>query len=133
MKNYITASITFYFKGEKFSFSEHIDVDTWVSDQQGDIEVLYDLLATENGLDRYRHEYDVMVMEPIQLSQATGLAAQYLCDNEFDTQGFITARNQQTIMAQLQSIANKHLDIESLAEHPKLQAALLEAYHSNKK
>ncbi|MDQ6967491.1 MAG: hypothetical protein Q9M14_02260 [Mariprofundaceae bacterium] len=133
MKNYISASIIFYFKGEKFSFSADVDVDSWLLVHQGDMEVLYDTIATQNGLDRYRHEYDVMILEPVQFAQATGLAAQYICNGEFDIDGFLAARNKQTVMALLQPIAKKHLDIESLESNPKLQAALFDAYYANKK
>lgn len=90
------------------------------------------MIATQNGLDRYRHEYDVMLMEPIQFSQATGLAAQYINDGEFDIDGFLVARKKQAVIELLQPIAKRHLAIESLAEHPKLQAALFDAYYANK-
>lgn len=132
MENKITTNITFYFKGEKFAFSTDVNVDTWLSEHQGNSAALYDMIATQNGLDRYRHEYDIMVMEPIQFSQATGLAAQYINDGEFDMDGFLVASKKQSIMALLQPIAKRHLAIESLAEHPKLQAALFDAYDANK-
>jgi len=131
MKSHITASIEFYFKGEKFTFSEQINLDNWLRNAQGDIEELYDLLAEKNGLDRYRHEYDVMVLEPIQFSQATGLAAHYLHNSVFDIDGFLIARKQQAALLLLQTIAKKHLDIDKLENHPKLQAALLAAYNAN--
>jgi len=133
MKSHITASIEFYFKGEKFAFSSDIDIADWFRDHQCDTEALYDMLAAQNGLDRYRHEYDVMVMEPIQFSQATGLAAEYLCHGEFDIDNFLSAREQKAITSLLQAIAKEHLDIECLEKHPKLQAALLAAYSANKK
>lgn len=132
MKSHVTASIEFYFKGEKFTFSEEVDIAIWLRDHQCELEALYDILATKNGLDRYRHEYDVMVMEPIRFSHATGLAAQYMHNNVFDIDGFLIAKKQLATTDILQAIAKKHLDIESLEKHPKLQAALLEVYYSNK-
>ncbi len=132
MKSQITASIEFYFKGEKFVFSSDINIEDWLRDHQCEIEALYDIIATQNGLDCYRHEYDVMVMEPIKFSHATGLAAQHMHDNVFDTDSFLAVRKQQVTASILQSIAKRHLDIESLEEHPKLEAALLDAYHTNK-
>jgi len=132
MNNYITARIEFYFKGQKFTFSEEINLDTWLRNAQGDIEELYDLLAEKNGLDRYRHEYDVMILEPIHFSQATGLAADYLHDNIFDIDGFLAARKQHLTLSLLQDIAKQHLNIDKLEDHPNLQAALLAAYHANK-
>lgn len=132
MENNIIASITFYFKGEKFSFSADINLNRWAAEQQADIGALYNIIATQNGLDYYRHEYDVMLVEPIQFSQAEGLAKQYVNNGKFDIDGFLAAKQQQTIIALLQPIAHKHLGIKSLEEHPKLQAALLSAYHANK-
>lgn len=133
MGNSITASIIFYFKGEKFTFSADVNLNLWGTEQQGNIEALYDIIATQNGLDRHRHEYDVMIMEPIQFSQAKGLAKQYVNNGEFDIDRFFTARQQQaSTITLLQAIAKKHLDIQSLEEHPKLKAALLDAYHANK-
>jgi len=133
MGNSITASIIFYFKGEKFTFSADVNLNLWGAEQQGNIEALYDIIATQNGLDRHRHEYDVMIMEPIQFSQAKGLAKQYVNNGEFDIDRFFAARQQQaSTITLLQAIAQKHLDIQSLEEHPKLKAALLDAYHANK-
>jgi len=132
MNSRITASIEFYFKGEKFTFSEEINLAEWLSNAHGDIEELYDLLAEKNGLDRYRHEYDIMVMEPIRFSQATDLAAQYLHGNTFDIDGFMAMKKEKDITARLQAIAKEHLDIQSLEQHPKLKAALLDAYHAQK-
>ncbi len=133
MDSRITASIEFYFKGEKFTFSEEIDLETWLNEHQCELEPLYDILANRNGLDRYRYEYDVMVMEPIYFSHATGLAAKYTHDGNFDADVFIKAREQLAVLSHIQSIAKKHLGIESLADHAKLKAALLDAYyHTNK-
>jgi len=132
MDSRITASIEFYFKGEKFTFSEEINLETWLHDHQCALEALYDILANKNGLDRYRHEYDVMVMEPVYFSRATGLAAEYTHDGSFDIDAFITAKEQLVVLSLIQSIAKKHLDIESLVGHSKLKAALLDAYYSNK-
>jgi len=131
MPHRITASITFYFKGEKFHFSSDIDLNTWIQEQRDDLVMIYDKLATENGLDAYRHEYDVMVMEPLEFSQPKGLAIDFFDGENFDFDGFQAAWYNQATLSTLQNIAQKHLDITSLDEHPKLKAALLEAYHAN--
>ena len=132
MPHRITASITFYFKGEKFHFTSEINLNAWMQEQQGDLEAIYDKIAAENGLDRYRHEYDVMVMEALEFSQPTGLAIDFFDGEAFDFEGFQAAWGNQPTLSVLQTIAQKHLDITSLDEHPKLKAALLEAYHTNK-
>jgi len=132
MKSHITASIEFYFKGEKFAFSTDVNIEVWLRDHQCDTAALYDILAIQHGLDSYRHEYDVMVLEPLQFSHATGLAAHYLHGDKFDVESFLVARKQKMTTLLLQSIAKKHLDIDILEDHPKLQAALLAAYDAHK-
>jgi len=128
MKEEVTVGVVFYFKGEKFDFTVDIDVDRWLRDSSADIEYLYDTLALAHGLDRYRHEYDVMVMEPLIFLQGTGLIASYIQDGVLDQQAFELAYRQEKMMLLLRPIAKEHLNIANLDEHPKLKAALLAAY-----
>ncbi|MDX8397617.1 MAG: hypothetical protein R8K49_04785 [Mariprofundaceae bacterium] len=129
-KNQLTAAIEFYYQGKCFNFSTVLDVDVWLHTHQADMEALYDLIAGANGLDRYRHEYDVMVLEPISFSEASGMVVDYVNSGEFDVAGFQAAVKQKKAIDTLQEIAQKHLDIDNIEAHPKLTAALLEAYHS---
>jgi len=130
MQTSITASLSYSFKGEVFQYSSEINLIDWVDRHQGDITYIYDLLAQQNGLDRYRHEYDVMVMEPIIFSNAIGLGKEFLHADNFDTAAFTIALQQSRAKQCLQRIAKKHLDIDCLEEHPNLEAALLEAYQT---
>jgi len=129
-KNLLTASIVFYFKGEKFEFSADIDVDKWLRDHLGDFEYVYDVLAFSNGLDRYRHEYDVMVMEPVIFLSGTRLVASFIEQGAFDLIGFQRAHQQHQALSALHPIAKQHLDINNLDDHPDIKAALLAAYHA---
>jgi len=131
-QNTLTANIIFYFKGEKFDFSAEIDVDKWLREQMGDLEYVYDVIAFANGFDRYRHEYDVMVMESVQFSHATGLAASYLEDGDFDVEAYQIGYEQEKTLVALDSIAKQYLDIDKLEEHPKIKSALLAAYRAKK-
>jgi len=130
MKNQLTAAIVFYFKGEKFDFSAQIDVDKWLREHLGDMEYVYDVIALANGLDRYRHEYDVMVMEPVVFLQGKGLAADYIVDGQFDLEGFQVAYETHQMMSLLRPIAKQYFDIDKLEEHPKVMGALLAAYQA---
>jgi len=132
MKNQLRAAIVFYFKGEKFDFSAHVDVDKWLREHLGDMEYVYDVIALANGLDRYRHEYDVMVMEPVFFLQGTGLAADHIMDGVFDLEGFQVSYEQKETLSALSPIAKRYLDIANLEDHPSIQAALLAAYHAKR-
>ncbi|MDQ6993961.1 MAG: hypothetical protein Q9M18_00015 [Mariprofundaceae bacterium] len=130
MKNQLTAAIVFYFKGEKFDFSAEIDVDKWLREHSGDMEYVYDVIALANGLDRYRYEYDVMVMEPVVFLKGTGLAARYIKDGQFDLDNFQVAYEVDKTMSLLRPIAKQYFDIDKLENHPKVLNALLAAYRA---
>ncbi len=127
--SYLGQPLEFYFKGEPFSSSVTIDLDEHF--QAGrDVSHIYDMLAKEIGLDQYRHEYDVMVMQDLVCQSAEGIAAQYVENGQVDWQGLKEAWQKEADMMVLQPIANKFFNVESLEDEPKLAAALLEAYRA---
>ena len=129
MNHRLTVGIEFYFKGEPFSSSVMIDLDEHF--QAGrDVSHIYDMLAKEIGLDQYRHEYDVMMMQDLVCQSAEGIAAQHVENGQVDWQGLKDAWQKEADMMVLQPIANKFFNVESLADEPKLAAALLEAYRA---
>ncbi len=132
MKNQITARIIFYFKGEKFDFSTDIDLDAWIKNKHADITHIYDAIAHDNGIDCYKYEYDVMVMEDIVFSNPKGLASQYWDGTRFDLEGFQEGYKTYQMMAILSPIAQQYLDIDNLDHHPKIKAALIAAYQANR-
>jgi len=128
MKQNITVGIVFYFKGEKFDFFLDVNVDQWFRESSADVEYLYDALAHAHGLDRYRHEYDVMVLEPLVFLKGTGWVANHIVDGVLDMACFEKAYRQQKNISVLRPIAKQHLNISNLEEHPDILAALLAAY-----
>jgi len=128
----ITASIEFYFKGERFLLSSTIDLANWIQKHQADMVYLYNTIALEHGLDQYRYEYDVMVMEPIQFSQPTGLARSFFHGDTFDIEGFHQAFQRLHTIELLNPLLRKHLQLEFHTLQPEWQQTLLQAFELGK-
>ena len=129
MKHSITIGVEFCFKGEVFSPCITIDLDAYFQAQK-DIDYIYDQLGKSIGLDAYRHEYDVMVMQDLLCKKATGIAANYVEGGRIDWQSLEEAWQQVFDLEVLKPIANKFFNVESLEDEPKLAAALLAAYRA---
>ncbi|MDX8391706.1 MAG: hypothetical protein R8K53_03955 [Mariprofundaceae bacterium] len=129
LKNSITASLEFDFRGQRFSPSLSIDLDSLIR-RKSDLNALYDMLAASIGLDAYRHEYDVMVMHDIVFSQPEGMVCEFIDDGKLDFPGFTDAWQQQQIVAIIQPIAEKYLSISDLVQHNDLEKALIESYRA---
>ncbi|MCF6207986.1 MAG: hypothetical protein L3J61_01170 [Ghiorsea sp.] len=129
MKHSVTIGVDFCFKGESFSPCITIDLDAHFQAQK-DIGYIYDQLGKSIGLDVYRHEYDVMVMQDLRCKKAEGIAAQHVKDGQIDWQSLEEAWRQAFDLEMLKPIANKFFNVESLADEPKLAAALLAAYRA---
>jgi len=125
----VTASLSFDFRGQHFTPSIHIDLHAMMVKQQS-ITHLYDLLGASIGLDAYRHEYDVMVMEEIIFSQADGLALDFVYDGKLNFDAFAEAWQTQRVLNAVQPIARKYLAITDLEQHPDIRNALIESYRS---
>lgn len=132
MKNSIRASLEFDFRGERFSPSITVDLDTLII-RQGHLDKLYDMLATSIGLDAYRYEYDVMIMEEITFSEPTGIACEFTCDGKFNFDSFLVTWKRQQIIESIQPIAEKHLNISEISKHKDIQEALIECYQAGQK
>ncbi|MFV2004457.1 MAG: hypothetical protein ACC650_04585 [Gammaproteobacteria bacterium] len=127
MSNHITASIEFYFKGEKHSASIELDLDQHMQ-SAGKLPALYPLLARAINLDLYSYEYEMMQTETIMFNAAKGLVANYVNEGLLDTDAFKSAWRENAVIEKLQTIAQQNLSIEDLQQHPELKNALLEAY-----
>ncbi len=127
MNNSIKASLNFYFKGEKFEPHVDINLDDFFTGNH-DVDFIYDMLAKSIGIDKYRHEYDVMVLEDVCYGEPQGIAVDYVQDGEVDWQGLKLAWQDTKDMDTLTPIANKFFNVENLQDDPKLAAALLAAY-----
>lgn len=127
MKNSITISVDFFFKGEKLSPSMEIDLDDHIRHQKSTAS-FPPLLATSNGLDHYSYEYEMLQAEPLVYSNPRGLAKAFLNDGYFDFEGFEQAWQEERIAETVAEIAREHLDVTELSSQPELQAALIEAF-----
>ncbi|MDQ6978301.1 MAG: hypothetical protein Q9M75_09310 [Ghiorsea sp.] len=129
MKHSMTIGVEFCFKGETFSPTVVIDLAEYLQEGK-DLNHIYMMLAKEMGLDEYRHEYDVMVMQDLLCQSAEGIAAEHVENGQIDWQGLEEAWQNEADLLLLQPIANKFFNVESLDNHPKLASALLEAYRA---
>ena len=125
-KNTLVASVEFYFKGERYAPSAHIDLDRML--ESGGLPSLYSLIARESGIDAYSYQYEVMQMEPIRYSEVEGLVADFIHHGELNVQGFVDAWHARKVQGELGAIARRCMGVEDPAQQPGLGEALLEAY-----
>jgi hypothetical protein len=129
MKNTVTATIPFSFKGKNFTPSAEIDLDKLCHLDHG-LEALAHIIARKNSIGAYSYEYEILLSSPINFSTATGAAKLYLSENQFDLEGFKENFKETRILEQLKSIARETLNIENIDEHEMLKTALLRAYQA---
>lgn len=127
IKNSLVASIEFYYRGEKYSPSARIDLDSVMADSGG-LPPLYDLIARQNGIDPYSYQYEVMQMEEIGYSDVKGFVAEFIHNGELDVQGFVDKWHEEKMLADLAAVALSCMGIDDLAREPQLTCALKEAY-----
>lgn len=132
MKNTITVSAEFFFKGEKFSPSMMIDLDAHIR-SKNDLAMLYPLLAKSNNIDLYSYEYEILLAENLVFSEATGLAVPFLDNGIFDIDAFEQALLDKNIIETVSTVAKTILSIDDLDTQPVLKAALIEAYKLGQK
>ncbi len=127
MSNHITASVEFYYKGEKIASSIELDVDPHMQ-ATGRLPDLYPLLARAINLGLYSYEYEMMQAEAIFFSNAKGLVAEHLSEGLLDFGSFETAWAEAQTLEKLQEIVQRHLSVEDIHQQAELKNALLEAY-----
>ncbi len=127
MSNHITASIEFYFKGEKITSSIELDLNPHM-EATGELPELYPLLAQAINLDFYSYEYEMMQAEAIVYSNGKGLVADHTNDGSLDFESFKSEWTEAQILNKLQNIAKNTLSINDLQQHTEIKNALLEAY-----
>lgn len=132
MKNIVTASIHFSFKGERLMPSITLELDDFLRSNKS-LTNLCHLIASANKIDHYSYEYEMMQAEVIIFSDAQGLVTDFITDGVLDSPAFLTAWSEQQLLVQLQDIAKRHLAVDNLHEQPSLVAALKEAFHHGKK
>jgi hypothetical protein len=127
MSNYITASVEFFFKGNRISSSIELSLDPYMQ-STGKIPNLFPLLAKAGGLDVYSYEYEMMQAEEINFSNAEGMVADFVSEGKFDIEAFTEAWMENKLLEELQKIAHLNLAVNNLQNQPDLKQALLEAY-----
>jgi len=127
MSNFITASVEFFFKGNKISSSIELSLDQHLQ-TTGKLPDLFPLLAKASNLNIYSYEYEMMQAEEIMFNNAEGMVADYVNDDKFDIEAFIAAWTENRLFEDLQKIAHQHMSVNDLQNQPDLKQALLEAY-----
>jgi len=127
LKNSVRISLEFYFKGEKFNPSTIINLDTHLQGKRT-IEHCYLELAKAGNIGLYSYELEVMLMEPIVFSEPTGIAQECVVDGEMAWKKLEEAWGILSGLRDVAPIANKIFNVENIDVHPKLAAALMEAY-----
>ena len=132
MSNHITASVEFYFKGEKHSASIELEMDQHMH-ASGELPDLFPLLAQSMNIGAYSYEYEMMLAETIMFSDAKGLIADFVNEGILDLAAFNIAWSESHFIEKLQDIAKQHLSIDDINQETDLKNALIAAYQLGKK
>lgn len=127
MKNTITASIHFSFKGKEHSPSLTVELEPYL-EGVGSFPNLCSLIAKANNHDIYSYEYEMMQATDIKYSDAQGLVAEFINEGQLDVEAFEAAWNENKALTKLLAIAESHMNITDFSQHVELKKALLEAY-----
>ena len=127
MNNFVTASVEFFFKGEKISASIELDLNTRIEQNTSHPDI-YLKLARSINIDLYSYEYEMMQAETILFSNAKGMVANHLADGILDIEAYIFEHKQHTATEKLAIIASDTMAVEDLSSQPELKQALLDAY-----
>lgn len=131
MKNTIDVHVEFDFKGESYSPSATIDLDSFL-ESNCSFPSYHAILADENDIDTYSYLYEAMQQAEIQFEHAQGLAAEFLQDGMFDEVAFTAKWHTNRVIQLLQPIAKRELGIDDLERHAGLRNALIQAYDLGK-
>ncbi len=100
--------------------------------EYGRIPDLYPLIARANDFDLYSYEYEMMQAEPVQFSNANGMVAKHVKENNLDIESFESDWRDNKLLEQLQKITAEAMSIDNLKQHPELLDALRQAYQLGK-
>lgn len=131
MKNIVTATIHFSFKGKKHAPSITIELDKHLQ-SSGKLPELYSFIAKENNLDLYSYEYEMMQSAEISFSDAEGIIANFIVDERLNTEEFISAWQKSHQLEKLLEITELHMNITDFRQHQELKQAMLAAYQLGK-
>jgi len=131
MENTVILTIPFSFKGKNFTPSIKIDLDEFCKTNKN-MEALYHIVATENNIDSYSYEYEVLHASAFHFSDATGMAKNYLSNGKFNLESYKEDISTIKILNTLQNIAKEVMNIDKLEDHKTLQLALQKAFEAGK-
>lgn len=127
MNNRVSVSIEYSFKGETKTLRSEVDIDA-LMEEHGELPMLNDLIAHNNGYDPYSYEYDVILSEEVVFEDASGPIADFIDNGVLDAQAFNDHWDRNHVDDKLRDIASRHLGCTSLNDNPALKAALKEAW-----
>jgi hypothetical protein len=128
MKNTIEVYTQFDYQGSSIKSNMTLDLDAHIQTLD-DVPAIPVLLAKANHIDSYSYQYEILLDSPLCFGNATGQAAQFLVNGEFDFVGYLAANSKVSLVTQLQTIAQEELGVTDFSEHAALRQALLRAYH----
>ena len=128
MKNSIDAHIEFSFKGEIYSLNSTFDLDKLLLKFRSPPS-LHELLAKEHGIDTYSYLFEVMLVDEIQLSNATGFVADFLQGVALNQPALESNWEDLRMHLLLQPIALEELGIADLGQNESVRNALIQAYN----
>ena len=129
MKNTVTVTIPFSFKGKEHQPSIVVDLDNYLKHNQ-DFSGIFHLVATKNNIGNYSYEYEVLESSEIKISNPTGAAIDYLKGNTFDFEAYSQYLKNSEVTSKLETIAKETLNIDNLDAHNDIKEALRHAYNA---
>ena len=128
-KNTVKVTIPFSFKGVDHEPSCVVDLDAFITGDQG-IEAVFHIVASQNSIGNYSYEYEVLESSKKIFSEPTGIAHEFINDDGFDLEGFKQKQSEEGEFDKLQTIASQVLAIDNLADdqHALIKQALQQAY-----
>ncbi len=127
MKNCVTVQIFYSYQGVDYSPSAVIDFDYYLG-KNIQIPPLFHLVASQNDIDIYSYQYEVMEIGQFKYFDAQGLAKEFCHEDSFDVASFQQKWKQADIINRLNAIARQYLSIEDLNKNDSIKTALLAAY-----
>ncbi len=131
MKNIITASIEFYFKGEKFTPSLTLELDDHMQ-SGGCVPDLYPFIPNEINIDLCSCEYEMMQAEPVRITHAEGLVKEFIADGILNTEAFEITWQELQRYRTIRNIIEKNGQNHILEQYPDMEQTLLEIYKAGK-
>lgn len=127
MSNQITVTAYFDFKGKTYAPATVLMLDTFCT--QASLPDLHALIATENNIDNYSYEYEMLIGTHLVFSQPQGDIANFMtADDGCDLAGYQQHWQQQHVLTQLAPQLTHALSLTGHAQTDALNTLLLTAY-----